>query len=243
MKRPTFSIWVCAAAVVAMTWQPASFVCAADTATWKKHLLDGQALLHISDKEVMERAAARQVPFPKTTPEELKSGRAELEKSLELAQQEVPALGALKSKETAESVIQLVNAVGYLNSLDAVTVSSIFSEFKEAKDEHPAALLAMLRRCQTIARRLNAMDEQVSAIVDKAFGTDGAKIQWQPDGPDKDKMVDELSKFPAQMKQSAADVHKGMAGIDEQIERLEQAEAAKKAAGKEAAGKEATAGK
>jgi hypothetical protein len=161
-----------------------------------------------------------------------------------LAQQEVPALGALKSKETAESVIQLVNAVGYLNSLDAVTVASIFSEFKEAKDEHPAALLAMLRRCQTIAKRLNAMDEQVSAVVDKAFGTDGAKIQWQPEGPDKEKMVDELSKFPAQMKQAAADVHKSMASVDEQIQKLEQAEAEKKATGKEAsAGKEAAAGK
>ena len=106
MKCPTFSNWVCAAAVVAMTCQAPLLVYAADTGkTWQSHLIAGQALLHISDKEVMERAAARKAPFPATTPDELKSGRAELEKGLQLAQQQVPPLGALKSKETAESVI------------------------------------------------------------------------------------------------------------------------------------------
>lgn len=245
MKRPTFSIWVCAAAVAAMTWQPSGLVSAADTSptTWQSHLAKGQTLLHITDIDVMERAAQHKAPFPQTTPDELKNGRAELEKCLKLAQEEVPPLGALKSKEIANSVVKLAAAIGYLNSLDAVTVASIFSEYKESKDEHPAALLAMLRRCQIIARRLNAMDEQVSAIVDKAFGTNGEKIQWQPEGADKQKTIDELSEFPAQMKASAAAIRKQMIGVDEHIKQLEQAEAEKKATGKEAsAGEEASQG-
>ena len=82
MKRPTFSIWVCAAAVVAMTWQPSGLVSASDTSptTWQSHLAKGQTLLHITDIDVMERAAQHKAPFPQTTPDELKNGRAELEK-------------------------------------------------------------------------------------------------------------------------------------------------------------------
>jgi hypothetical protein len=191
-------------------------------------MLKAKQNFHITDEEVEAQEKQDEIAnklhkhlkrhsFPNASTEELKKGREELTHSLHLAQQHIKPLEGLKEKQTAYDLMSLVTCVGFINSVDAVAIATLFNEYNEGHDVHQQ--LGFLRRMQVIGKRVDAQTDLAAGLVSTAFGSKGEKIQFQDEFF---KSSEPLHHFVDELKRSAAEVHKDTIEVDALMLKLEK---------------------
>lgn len=218
MKTREYSAWTCCIAVIALCSQISSN---AAEETWQSLLAKAQTHFHITEKEIAEREKNKAVKthVPVGTPQELQLGRVEITKAVKLAKEKVLPLDGLKTKQTALDVMTLASTVGYTNALDAVTIATMFNEYKEQKDQDRQHMLSWLRRTENIAKRQDELTQDVVALVGKAFGTDkNAKLQFK-DNNIKDPNA--IHDFVVGLQKAAVQTHEARTKLEAQIKNLE----------------------
>lgn len=198
------------------------------TETWQSLMVKAKKNFHITDEEIEAEAKEDEIakrmhkhlpkhPFPNASPAEMKTGREELTESLRLAQQHIKPLEGLKVKETAYDLMSLVTCVGFVNSVDAIAVATLFHDYQEGHDVHQQ--LVILRKTQSIAKRVEAQTMMAADLVKTAFGTKDEKVEFKDEyfkssGP--------LHVFVSELQKCADQVHKNSVDLDAAVVKLEK---------------------
>lgn len=202
--------------------------------TWQNLMLKVKQDFHITDEEVAEREHEDEMakklhkhlryhPFPNATTEELKRGRDLLNQSLHIAQQHIKPLDGLKEKQTAYDVMSLVTCVGYINSVDSITLATLFNEYTDGHDAHQQ--LGFLHRMQVIGKRVDALTHAAANLVATAYGTKSEKIEFKDE---LFKSAEPLHAFVVELRKNAEQVHKSTLDVDALVLKLEQEASAPK---------------
>lgn len=200
--------------------------------TWQSLMLKAKQNFHITDEEIeaeeKEDEIAKRLhkhmpkhPFPNASADEMKTGREELTQSLHLAQQHIKPLEGLKEKQLAYDLMSLVTCVGFVNSVDAIAVATLFHDYQEGHDVHQQ--LVILRKTQSIAKRVEEKTIIAADLVKTAFGTKDEKVEFKDEyfkssGP--------LHVFVSELQKCADQVHKNSTDLDAAVLKLEKEQAA-----------------
>lgn len=200
----------------------------ASTETWQSLMTKARQNFHITDEEIEAEEKQDEMakklhkhmpkhPFPNASSEEMKKGREELTESLHLAQQHIKPMEGLKEKQTAYDLMSLITCVGFINSVDAIAVAALFHDYQEGHDVHQQ--LVVLRKTQSIAKRVEAKTIIAADLVKTAFGTKDEKVEFKDEYF---KSSAPLHVFVSELQKCADQVHKNSVDLDAAVVKLEK---------------------
>ncbi|MBY0552404.1 MAG: hypothetical protein K2W95_34305 [Candidatus Obscuribacterales bacterium] len=189
--------------------------------TWQEHTAKARVLLHFTDAdmEACEKTPNHYVMY--VTSDELTAARNETNQALKLALETIEPLEGLKSEQTFANIMWLITAIGKLQALDAITIAHLFSTYqKTGTNIHQK--LSIMHQGLSIGKRCDDLDDLAVALVEKAYGTKGQKLEFSSqlikEAPD-DRLltlVDGLKLAKAQMHGSVKKLRLEIAKLEKQ---------------------------
>lgn len=188
--------------------------------SWREHTAKARVLLHFTDADMAECEKNPSHYVMYVTSDELSAARSETNQALKLATESIEPLEGLKSEKTFTDIMWLITAIGKLQALDAITIAHLFSNYqKTGTNIHQR--LSIMHQGLAIGKRCDDLDDRALALVEKAYGTKGQKLEFNSqlikDAPD-----DGLLTLVEGLRMAKAQAHGSVKKLKIEIAKLEK---------------------